>query len=458
MADPVAMRRREGRPGRTIVMRTIVLSAALIGALTLIAPATRAESGPPLATAPAEQVGMSKQRLERIGGVLKQEVEQGRLPGITVMVARKGKLVYSAAIGFQDKSAGKPMALDSVFRIYSMTKPLAAVGAMMLVEEGRIQLTDPVSKFLPAFKGPQVSVARPDGEFARLTYAMVPAEREMIVQDLFRHTAGLAYGEITQNAPVKEAYLKAGLYSTARDYDTRALTPSEFVERLGKAPLAHQPGTTWEYSLAMDVLGRVVEAVSGQRLADYLDERLFKPLRMTDTGFWLPADKLTRLAEALPVDPASGQPSNLIDVSKPPGNDSAGAGGVSTAPDYLRFAQMLLNGGELDGVRVLSRTTVNLMTSDQLGTRIAVPFSPGELLLGTPGYTMGLMFAVREGNGVAGVPGAAGEFMWAGYAGTYFWVDPKEEVAVVFMTQAPSPIRAYYRRLMKQLVSQAIVD
>jgi CubicO group peptidase (beta-lactamase class C family) len=436
----------------------MILSVAFFGALILGAPAVRADMGAPLATAPAEQVGMSKQKLDRIGTVLNQEIEQGKLPGVVVMVARKGKLVYSAALGFQDKETGKPMALDSVFRVYSMTKPMVAVGAMMLVEEGKIQLTDPVSKYLPAFKGQQVSVARADGEFARLTYATVPADREMTVQDLFRHTAGLAYGEITINAPVKEAYAKAGLFNPDRDYDARALTPAEFVERLAKAPLAHQPGTVWEYSLAMDVLGRVVEAATGQRLADYLTERVFKPLGMDDTGFWLPADKLGRLSEALPVDPASGQPNKLIDVSKPPGNDSAGAGAVSTASDYLRFAQMLLNGGQLDGVRVLSRTTVTLMTSDQLGTRIAAPFSPGELLLGTPGYTMGLMFAVRQGNGVAGVPGSAGEFMWAGYAGTYFWVDPREELAVVYMAQAPSPVRASYRRLMKQLVYQAIVD
>jgi CubicO group peptidase (beta-lactamase class C family) len=401
---------------------------------------------------------MSKQKLERISMALKQEIDEGKLPGVVVMVARKGKLVYTDAIGFQDKGSSKPMALDSLFRIYSMTKPLVAVGAMMLVEEGKIELTDSVSKFLPAFKGQQVSVARADGEFAKISYTMVPADRETTIQDLFRHTAGLAYGEITLNTQVKEAYTNAGLYNRDRDYDARALTPAEFVERIAKAPLAHQPGTVWEYSLAIDVLGRVIEVASGKRLADYLDERLFKPLRMPDTSFWVSSDKVGRLAQALPVDPASGLPNKLIDVSSPPGNDSGGAGAISTAADYLRFAQMLANGGQLDGVRVLSRTSVQLMTSDHLGARIAAPLTPGELILGTPGYTMGLMFAVRNGNGIAGVPGSAGEFMWAGYAGTYFWVDTKEELAVVFMTQAPSPVRAYYRRLMKQLVAQGIVD
>ncbi len=330
---------------------------------------------------------------------------------------------------------------------------------MVLVEDGKVQLTDPVSKFIPAFKGQRVSVAKADAEYARVTYGTVPADRDMTVQDLLRHTSGLAYGEITVNAPVKDAYTKAGLYSpTVRDYDSRALTPAEFNERLAAAPLAHHPGTYWEYSLASDLLGRVIEAASGQRLAAFLDERIFRPLSMNDTAFVLPADKGGRLAIPFPTDPASGLPNKLIDVSAVPGNDSGGAGAVSTATDYLRFTQMLLNGGQLDGVRILSRPTIQLMASDHLGTRIQAPTTPGELLLGTPGYTFGLGFAVRQGAGVAGVHGSQGEFMWAGYAGTYFWVDPKEEVTAVLMTQAPSPARAFYRRLLKQLVYQAIND
>jgi CubicO group peptidase (beta-lactamase class C family) len=308
-------------------------------------------------------------------------------------------------------------------------------------------------------KGMQVSVPRADAVFARVSYATQPADREMLVHDLLRHTAGLAYGEITQNAPVKDAYAKAGVYlAGVRDYDSREMTPEEQVERLAKTPLAHQPGTVWEYSLAVDVLGRVVEAASGKRLGDVMAERIFRPLKMNDSGFWIPREKLARLAQPLPNDPATGQPNRLFDVSAPPKNDSGGAGAVSTAGDYLRFAEMLLEGGQLEGARVLSRTTVELMTSDHLGTRIATPVNPGEFLIGTPGYTFGLGFAVRQAPGVAGVPGSPGEFMWAGYAGTYFWVDPKEELAVVYMTQAPSPIRAYYRRLTKQLVYQAIVD
>jgi CubicO group peptidase (beta-lactamase class C family) len=441
-------------------MKRWMLGAALFGALVATAPPAWSQVNLlGLEQVPPEQVGVSKEKLGRIHEALQESIADGKLAGTVVLVARKGKLIYADAAGFQDKDEGKPMALDSIFRIYSMTKPLVSVAAMMLVEDGKIELTDPVSKFFPAFKGQQVSVARPAGEFARMSYTTVPADREIIVQDLLRHTAGLAYGEITLNAPVKDAYIKAGLYLPGvRDYDARDLTPAEEVERLAKAPLAHQPGTVWEYSLAVDLLGRVVEAASGKRLADFLGQRLFEPLKMRDTGFWVPGAKMGRVAQPLAVDFASGQPIKVIDVSKEPKNDSGGAGGVSTAADYLRFAQMLLNGGQLDGTRVLSRTTVALMTSDHLGTRIAAPVTPSELLLGTPGYTFGLGFAVRQGAGVAGVPGSAGEFMWAGYAGTYFWVDPKEELVAVYMSQAPSTARAYYRKLVKQLVYAAIVN
>src|SRR5215469_7012627 len=441
-------------------MKRWMLAAALFGALVVTASSAWSQVNLlGLEQAPPERVGVSKEKLGRIHDALQENIADGKLAGTVVLVARKGKLIYVDAAGFQDKDEGKPMAPDAIFRIYSMTKPLVSVAAMMLVEDGKIELTDPVSKFFPAFKGQQVSVARADGEFARTTYTTVPADREIIVQDLLRHTAGLAYGEITLNAPVREAYTKAGLYlAGVRDYDARELTPAEEVERLAKAPLAHQPGTVWEYSMAVDLLGRVVESASGKRLADFLDERVFKPLKMRDTAFWVPPGKISRLAQPLAVDLASGQPIKVIDVSKEPKNDSGGAGAVSTAADYLRFSQMLLNGGQLDGTRILSRTTVALMTSDHLGSRIATPFGPGELLLGTPGYTFGLGFAVRPGGGIAGVPGSAGEFMWAGYAGTYFWVDPKEELAAVYMSQAPSSIRAYYRKLVKQLAYGALTD
>ena len=411
-----------------------------------------------LPTATPESAGMSSDRLAKIDTALQAEIDAGKIPGAVVMIARHGKLVYNKSFGFRDKTANVAMTPDTIFRIYSMTKPMVSVAAMMLVEDGKLQLTDPVSKYLPAFKSMQVSVASTDAEFAKITYGTTSAVREMTVQDLLRHTAGLAYGEISQNAPVKKALQDAGIFKTTIEYDARDLSAAEQVERLAKVPLAHQPGAVWEYSLASDVLGRVVEAASGQRLSEFLDKRLFKPLGMADAAFWLPADKMARLAQPLAADPTTGNPIKLIDVSAAPASDSGGAGAVATASDYLRFAVMLSNGGRAGDKRVLSRTTVTLMTSDSLGTRISVPITPGELLLGTPGYTFGLGFAVRQGPGVAGVHGSQGEFMWGGYAGTYFWVDPKEEIVAVYMSQATGPTRPWYRRLVKNLTYQAIVD
>jgi CubicO group peptidase (beta-lactamase class C family) len=404
-----------------------------------------------------EEVGLSSQRLAKIAEVFNQEIKDQKIPGAVVMIARKGKVAYHEAFGAQDKSAERTMAKDSIFRIYSMTKALASVGAMILVEDGKVQLTDPVAKFLPEFKNVQVSTPRSDG-MGQLTYGLVPADRQPTIQDLLRHTAGLAYGEITGNARVKAAYTNAGLFTPGADYFSIELTPDEFTAKIAETPLAYQPGTTWEYSLAVDVLGRVVEKASGKRLSEFLDERVFKPLKMTDTGFSVPADRMARLSQPFAVDPASGAPNKLIDVSKPPKNDSGGAGAVSTAADYLRFSQMLLNGGELDGARILSRTTVALMASDHLPPAIRQTVQPGEQLLGVQGYSFGLGFAVRKEQGVSGVHGSPGEFTWAGYAGTYFWIDPKEQLVGVLMTQAPGPSRPYYRRMLRALTYQAIVD
>ena len=357
----------------------------------------------PLPSARPEDVGMSSQKLAHIGAVMKKEIADGSFRGAVVMVARKGKLVYHDAFGMQTPSA--KMSEDSIFRIYSMTKPLVSVAAMMLVEEGKLQLTDPVGKYLPDFDKLQVSVAGKDAA-GNASYTMAPTERNMTVHDLLRHSAGLAYGEITTNAPVKEGLEKAGVFRKELDYEARGMPPAEQVERMASVPLAFQPGTTWHYSLAVDVLGRVVEAASGMRLADFLEERLFKPLRMTDSAFWVPSAKAARLAETMEKDRFANRGFPLIDVSAVPKNDSGGAGAVSTASDYMRFSQMLLNGGILEGNRVLSRTTVRLMTSDHLGTFIATPVQPGELLLGTKGYTFGLGFAVRQGDGLAGVAGS----------------------------------------------------
>jgi CubicO group peptidase (beta-lactamase class C family) len=439
-----------------IKVQLTILRWSKILAISLLAQGVCAQT---LSTATPEQVGFSANRLAKITQVFKQEVAQGKLPGAVMMIVRKNRLVYSECVGFQNKETATAMSKEAIFRIYSMTKPMVSVAAMLLVEDGKLQLNDPVSKHLPAFRTMQVSVAKADAEFAKITYSTVSADREMTVYDLLRHTAGLAYGELTLNAPVKEATIKAGLYQpTVRDFDSRDMTPAEQVERLAKIPLIHQPGTIWDYSLASDLLGRVVEAASGKRLGDFLQERLFAPLKMTDSGFWLTPEKLPRLAQPLATDPASGAKNNLIDVATQPKNDSGGAGGVASANDYLRFAIMLANGGQLDGTRIMSRSTVNLMTSDHLGNRISAPITPGELLFSSPGYSFGLGFAVRGAPGMATIPGSAGEFTWGGYGGTFFWVDPKEEIVAVYMSQAPGPSRQYYRRLFKALVYQAVVE
>lgn len=435
--------------------KPLVGAVSLLALLVFVTPVDAqrgrdaAASTPSLARGLPQGVGMSPARLERITSSFRKEVEEKRLPGAVVMVARRGRLVYSNAFGLRDPKGSDPMRTDTVFRIYSMTKPLVSVAAMLLVEDGVIQLTDPISKFIPSMKDVKVSTDSGDA----------PAGRAPTVQDLLRHTAGLAYGEITRNEKVKAGLVSAGFAKPGViDFDARDMTGAEQSERIGKIPLVNQPGTIWEYSLASDILGRVVEAASGKRLGAFLAERVFVPLRMTDTAFSVPEAKLSRLAEPFDKDPASGLASKLIDVSKEPGNDSGGAGAVSTAMDYLRFAQMLLNGGQLQGQRIMSPSTIRLMTSDHLSTIVSNPQAPGLLGLGSNGYTFGLGFAVRMNNGLAGVPGSAGQYLWAGYAGTYFWVDPAQQLAVVYMSQAPSPARAYYRRMLMQLVYQAIMD
>jgi CubicO group peptidase (beta-lactamase class C family) len=442
----------------TVALRFALASGvafALSGCATQLA---QKDGGTSLGAGTPEAVGMSSQRLQRVTDGFKAEVAAGRLPGFVIAVARRGQVVYHEAAGSQDVTTQVPMQKDSIFRIYSMTKPLASLAAMILVEEGKLQLTDPVSRHLPEFATMKVAVNRTDASGATVT-DLVPATRAITVHDLFRHTAGLAYGEVTNNAAVKDAYAKAGLFSpNVIDFDTRSLTPAEFTQRLAAAPLANQPGAAWQYSLASDLLGRVVEAVSGQRLSAFLDARVFKPLSMNDAGFHVPAEKMSRLAQPLPRPTSGPFVSAQIDVSKPPGNDSGGAGAVATATDYLRFAQAMLNGGTLDGQRVISRTTTALMMSDHTGDRPGIPLTASELLLGTQGYGFGLGFMVRTAQGMAGVHGSAGEAMWAGYGGTYFWIDPKEQIVAVLMSQGPAATRGYYRKMVKQLVYQSIID
>ena len=278
----------------------------------------------------------------------------------------------------------------------------------------------------------------------------------MTIHNLLRHTSGLVYYGFTSNEAVKESYVKAGL---GPDVDDEKLTPAEFTERLSKVLLAHQPGTVWEYGLSHDLLGRVVEAASGKRLGDYLVERVFAPLAMGDTGFVVPSGKKSRLAEPLAADPVTGKPIEMLDVLRVPGNDLGGVGSVSTATDYLRFCQMLMNGGRLGNVRLLSRTSVALLTSDHLGSRPTNPFTPGDVIgRGILGYGYGLGVGVRLTPGMASVPGSVGEYFWTGYGGTFFWVDPAEQLVVVYMSQTPGRAVSQLRRLLKQVVTQAIAD
>jgi len=405
-----------------------------------------------LPTGSPEAQGLSSERLTRIRGVIQREIDTDRMPGAVVLVARKGVITHADTIGFQDKAAGKPLQRDAIFRAYSMTKPLVSVVTMMLVEEGKLQLADPVSKFFPSMSKMQVlaNPADPAG-------ATVPVTRTITVQDLLRHTSGLTYAEFTRYASMKSAYQEVGLFSTETPFKSMMITPQQQIEAFAKAPLLWQPGSTWEYSLSTDLLGRVLEVVARKPLSVLLDEKLIQPLGMKDTSFVIPAAKVSRIAEPLLIEPLTGAPmAPVLDLTKPMGNESGGAGIATTADDYLRFCQMLLNGGSFDGKRYLSRTTIALMTSDQLGPKVATPIQPGELLMGVQGYTFGLGFMVRQGAGLASVPGSEGDYAWAGLGGTFFWVDPKEQLIGILMTQTPGAIRQTYRRMIKQMVYQAL--
>jgi CubicO group peptidase (beta-lactamase class C family) len=387
--------------------------------------------------------GMSAERLQRIRTVIQKEIDNKQMPGAVVMVIRKGAVVFSDDIGVKH---------DAIFRAYSMTKPMVSVLAMMMVEEGQLQLADPVSKFLPAL-AKQTVLANPMDN----SNATVPAVRGINVHDLLRHTSGLTYAEFTRSAAMKQAYINADLFSIENGAKWITLTPEQQIEAFSKAPLQWQPGSTWEYGLSTDMLGRVLEVVGKKPLGVMLEERLIKPLGMKDTSFVVPPNKVHRMAQALAIDPLTNKPfAPLLDLTKAQGNDSGGAGLATTADDYVRFCQMLLNGGTLDGKRYLSRTTVALMTSDHLGPKVATPLQPGELLMGVQGYTFGLGFMVRQSQGMASVPGSEGDYAWAGAGGTFFWIDPKEQLIGLLMAQTPGPQRQYYRRMVKQLVYQAL--
>jgi CubicO group peptidase (beta-lactamase class C family) len=391
----------------------------------------------PLPTAKPEDVGLSTPALARLSLALKERVEHGHIPGAVAIVARHGKVAFHQAFGLRDAANKAPMPDDAIFRIYSMTKPIVSVAVMMLYEQGRLLLNDPIGSHLPELASPQVGVVR-DGAMQ-----LVPAARPVTVQDLLRHTSGLTY-EFRGNSPVHKAYIEA---KTARLRQTNA----EHVTTLGKLPLLHQPGVRWEYSRSTDVLGRLVEVVSGQTLGAFLQEHVSGPLGMADAGFWVPEKDRGRVAEAFRRDPESGMEVALLDVTRPAIFESGGGGMVASAMDYARFMQMLLNGGHLDGARVLGRKTVELMTADHLGE------IKGPVDLLPPGHGFGLGFAVRTAVGIAPFPGSVGSYFWGGLAGTTFWIDPAERLIAVLMIQAPGQ-REHYRVLFRDMVYAAVTD
>jgi CubicO group peptidase (beta-lactamase class C family) len=398
-------------------------------------------------------MALSKQRLARIAAAFRSDVDAGTIPGAVALIARRGELEYLEAFGYRDREKKLPMAVDSIFRIASMTKPMVSVAIMMLAEEGLIRLVNPVSAYLPEMKNVQVGVEKNDSAGNRML-VMEPVRREMTVQDLLRHTSGVTYGQFGDSL-VKQAYRAANVFDPNQ-------TTAEFITKLSRLPLQNQPGEVWDYSMSTDVLGRIVEVVSGMDLDRFISARITGPLDMRDTGFMVPAENAGRIAEAQ-ADPKTGErPPMSRTLTTRPNFLSGGGGMVSTAPDYRRFTQMLLNGGTLEGVRIVSRKTVDLMTSDHLPPGIAFSATTrAQFEESAPipefGQGFGLGFCVRKEAGRNPVPGSAGDFYWSGVHGTYFWVDPQEQLTGVLMLCAPD-LRRHYRALMRQLTYQAIAD
>jgi CubicO group peptidase (beta-lactamase class C family) len=383
---------------------------------------------------------MYEDRKARLLATLQREIDSGRLPGAVVILSRHGKVELFESLGQQNPNDGTKMALDSIFRIYSMTKPIVSVATMMLMEQGKLLLSDPVGKYLPEYAKQQLAV-EVNGE------VKIVAAKPATVQDLLRHTAGLTY-EFLGNSAAQKAYRTAKIGMGFRDASN-----AEFSKLLALQPLQYEPSTVWEYSRATDVLGALVEAVSGQTLGNFLTDQIFKPLKMLETGFSVPDDKHHRIAEPFTKDPDGGIQLKLINIQDPPKFESGGGGLVSTAHDYARFLQFMLNKGELDGVRLLGSHTVDYMTADHLGHLPVSPVSAVTLL--PPGHGFGLGFAVRKETGISTVPGSAGVYYWGGIAGTTFFVDPKLDMFAMMLIQAPNQ-RDYYRPLFRNLVYAAL--
>ena len=385
----------------------------------------------PLPTTNPASIGLLPDRAQVLLDVLRERVDQQHIPGAVALISRKGRIGLFEAVGLQDPAAGTTMRTDSIFRIYSMTKPLVSVAVMMQVERGHLLISDPVGKWLPEYA--QQAVLGASG--------LIPAWQPATVQDLLRHTAGLTY-EFLGESPVQREYDKVQIASRKRSNE-------DFSRTLASIPLQFQPRSCWAYSRATDVLGRLVEVVSGQTLGNFLQREIFEPLGMVDTGFAVPPAQQHRIAEAFAHDPDGGVPMKLINPREVPALESGGGGLMSTAMDYARFLQCLRNGGELDGYRLLGRHTLAFMTADHLGD---IPID-GTLL--PPGHGFGLGFAVRLATGESPVPGSVGTYHWSGIGGTSFFVDPAQDLYALLLTQAPNQ-RDHYRQLFRNLVYAAL--
>ena len=398
-----------------------------------------------------EEVGLSSSRLARVSEWMRLQIESRRAAGIVTLVSRRGKTALLDVAGQADVARATPMAADTIFRIYSMTKPLTSVAIMMLYEEGRFQLDDPISRFIPAFAASRVYVGGSRGKMET-----VPASRVITFRDLLTHTSGLTYGFM-------EATPLDGHYRAAKiDFQTQDTSLKDLVELAAAAPLLAHPGTRWNYSIATDVLGYLVEVISGQPFERFLKDRVIDPLRLVDTDFHVPEAKHARLAANYAADGKGGL--QLIDdpaqsrYLKPRRVNSGGGGLVSTVSDYERFCRFLLQKGELDGVRLLGRKTVELMTSNHLNGDMGDMGTPRFSETTYEGIGFGLGFSVMIDPAKAQILGTPGEYAWGGAASTAFWVDPKEEMFVVFLTQLMPSSTYPFRRELRVLTYQSIID
>jgi len=414
---------------------------AMLAVLAAALGAVNAQAAPLPSTTP-EEAGFVAQGLARMDRFFAREIEAKRVPGAVVAIARDGKLVHYKAYGFLDSARGTPMPLDAVFALASMTKIMASVAALHLSEDGRLPLKSKLADYYPAFADMKVGVPQPDGSL-RLDAQVRP----IFIQDLFRHTSGLTYGGRPDTNAIGKLYPNGT--QPALEGDTAA-----FIDRITKLPLAHQPGTAFEYSFSIDVLGAVVEKVSGQRLGEYLAANVWKPLRMPDTTFTISEQMRPRLAQPFQQNPLDGKPQSIVLLNQPTKFDCGGACAFATVGDYLRFGQMLMNGGVLDGERILSPKTVAHMTSNHLGPEIEN--NVGKVEPHREGFGFGLGVAVRTHAGLSAVPGNIGEYTWNGAYGTGFFADPAEKLVVVFGTAAPGELRKYYREQVQMLTYAAM--